>query len=110
MKKMYMTATFTMIPELVDEFTTWMEQDHYKKLLETGHFGYAIGKTVDMTDPLKKVCYRLEIQSPEAWTKYQADHRPKLRAEFGDKWAVPMQKTNLTAMVLVGEEEELHLI
>lgn len=100
-----MTAIFLMPANMISEFTSWMENNHHKKMLRTNHFEH-IGKTIDTTDPIhSKVCYRLEIKSRANWEVFLATFLPK----FNEKWDFSIQKKILTTIVIMGEEKELHL-
>lgn len=108
MKKMYMTASFSMPASMLDEFKNWMEQHHYKDVLMTGLFEYEVRRTLDTSDPaISKVCYRLEVRNQADWETYQEEHRPKFKGEFFDRWEMALKEKLLVAVVLFGEEEQL---
>ncbi len=107
--KIYMTATFTMIPGLVEEFRTWMRDDFLKKISSEERAEGICGLTIDMTDPLKKLCYRLEFRSEQDLKVHQLYLAGAADTYFSQKWLAPMQQGNLTAMIVVGPEHQFRI-
>jgi hypothetical protein len=111
MKKLFMTAMFTMPERMVAEFVDWMDNVHYKELIATGHFEAKYGFYHDALDPaISKVCYRLTVKSQEAWEEYCTTQRAKFIGEFKDKWHAPLATKVLNLIVAVGEQEEKEIL
>lgn len=88
-------VTATLDPSHGDEFERYMRERHIPDLLATGCF---VAAAFARLAP-GRYRMRYEAAGPSDLDRYQADHAPRLRAEFSARYpAVALQREVLTVL------------
>jgi|SRR3989344_6342881 len=109
MKRRFFRAQFILTDAISITFQWWMEEDHFKKMHQSGCFEDGIQKFLDYESQpgFKTVTYIHYFKSEEEERKYKNDFRPPLRIEFSDKWKENMERKEIIPDLSFGREEEI---
>ncbi|MGN6392618.1 MAG: DUF4286 family protein [Gemmatimonadales bacterium] len=96
-------VTATLDPLQGEEFERYMRERHIPDLLATGCFVAAAFARVAPG----RYRMRYEAATPRDLDRYQADHAPRLRAEFSARYpGVSLEREILTVLERWAEQEE----
>lgn len=106
-----MVGAFKVHTSIAPDFQKWMEEDHFKKMHDTGHFDRDMSIGLPPSEPDKDgmvtLIYIHEVGSTVDWEEYSANDRPYLRQEFMEQWGEAAARGLLVSIVGAGMAESL---